>query len=672
MKKISFYLIALAALVGCLKDDRDNFMVPDSFALTARSEIMQASIHTGSCPVGIAKNGKGVSAATATLSDKGEGLTEALAKYNEENGTSFKVLPEGSINLSGTTMSFEPKDVVKMLEISWDPDAIAKVIGDSEDYVIPLKLVSGTEGIKVNEDKSIVFVNLVRSTIAVSQTDQVRSIEPKNVEAGDDGKQPELVEVIPLDLVIDKPVSGVGMTFPVLADASLIAKFNETSEDKYYEAPAGLVTLVNDSVTIPEGEASGVFRVSVDKSKLLKDGKLVEFPNYIVPIRVDDKGIKATRNGSDFTLKGISYGNMVTYILISYASNGISVVKREWGLYSDGAAWYSNLEGFAEGGDIAIAMDNEFVYVANSALSGGIYALNRSNGGFAKKLDLGDAGSDTKCIRNVGCVRMISNPAGDDILSFCSVKGDKDDETQYLSLYAYVNGTDAAPVKLMSYLKDIKPGANDWRRYGYTYTVTGTWQDGQIWFHCWSSGGKTLVFNLKEGEITNPDDPVDYLLDPTDGVIKDVIIYPGLENVLVTQPKGAGIWHNSGQANANQWIQWSKVTDLPDFALTYGYNFFNFHTQDFIAYVKLDEVKGKGGRLVIIDDDSSKPAEFATRLKDQIGLREFPIQHESDFEAESAVASGDSIGDCCVRYINGSTYVAVLVQGCGLSLFQLQ
>ena len=45
---------------------------------------------------------------------------------------------------------------------------------------------------------------------------------------------------------------------------------------------------------------------------------------------------------------------------------------------------------------------------------------------------------------------------------------------------------------------------------------------------------------------------------------------------------------------------------------------------------------------------------------------------ESDFEAESALASGDSIGDCCVRYINGSTYVAVLVQGCGLSLFQLQ
>ena len=57
MKRIALYLLSLAALAGCIRDDRDNFMVEDSFSLTARQSLLQTSVHTGACSVGIAKNG---------------------------------------------------------------------------------------------------------------------------------------------------------------------------------------------------------------------------------------------------------------------------------------------------------------------------------------------------------------------------------------------------------------------------------------------------------------------------------------------------------------------------------------------------------------------------------------------------------------------------------------
>ena len=64
--------------------------------------------------------------------------------------------------------------------------------------------------------------------------------------------------------------------------------------------------------------------------------------------------------------------------------------------------------------------------------------------------------------------------------------------------------------------------------------------------------------------------------------------------------------------------------------------------------------------------------QFPAQLKARSNVREFPIQHEEDFEAKSAVTAASSVADCTVWEISGNTYIAVLVQGCGLSVFQLQ
>lgn len=682
MKTRIFLLASIILCVsGCLKDDRLNFMVDDSFGLTARSAVVEASIHPGSCSVGIAKNGIGSSAAAVDIISGQADDKAALEAYNSANGTAYRALPAYLYELSDTRLEYSEKEVVKEVSISWDAKLVAQAMGDKDDLVIPLCISSGK--LDVNKDHSFLMVHLNRSTLAVEQTSQVRSIEGRAVEADESGNQPELKETITLDLSLDHAIKNVGMTLPVAIDNSLIAAFNQKEEDEWVAAPEGLVTIAAGEVSIPEGSGSATFQITLDKGKLpFKDGKLQMFPNYVVPVAVNANSLKATLSGQDFDLKGLGLGNMVTYVCVSYAMNGITVIVREWGKYSQGTAWYSELEGFAAGADRTIAMDDNYVYIAHSSGNAGIYALNRSNGSFAKKLDVSPTEGGI-CTHPVSCVRMIKNENGPDILLFSSLKVENN---EHVYLYAYVNGTDAAPVRIMDFLHDNKGGADDWRRYGDRFTVEGTWQSGKLWFLTWHDGayGKMLGFHIENGVIVNPEDPEDYFIANDKAGIKDVIRYPGWNNFLVTR-NGRGNIYSVGAPGANNWIALNDVEEIAGLSLSYGYNFFDFHGENYIAFMQLDGENAVRGKLVVIDDKSESPAEFPDQLKWYLenrnpgegedlpeGIRMFPIQDAEDFEAKSSITAGHSVGDCTVRYINGSTYIAVLMQGCGLSLFQIQ
>ena len=91
--------------------------------------------------------------------------------------------------------------------------------------------------------------------------------------------------------------------------------------------------------------------------------------------------------------------------------------------------------------------------------------------------------------------------------------------------------------------------------------------------------------------------------------------------------------------------------------------------------MQLDGENAVRGKLVILDNKAQAPSELPAQLQweeETEGVRLFPIQDPEDFEAKSTITASHSVGDCTVRYIDGSTYIAVLMQGCGLSLFQLQ
>ena len=667
MKKLFIPVLAIVLAAACVPDERNQFIPADSFGVSAKNLVAEASVHTGTYTVGIAKNGKGQQPGTVFINRDQDAYLPLLEAYNNEKGTHYEAVLGSLLSVETPELSFGKDDVVKNLTLTWDPALLAQFMGDKDNYVIPVLIDSKDLG--TSNGRQFMLVHLNRSSISVNQQLQARTIERKKVEASEENPNPELKEDILLDVTVTNPIKGVAMAFPLVLDPSLTESFNKTQEIAYETAPEGLVTLQADKVDIAEGALGATFTVRVNKDVLMENGKVKNFPPYVAAVRLDGDGLTATLGDKPFELQGLGYGNLVTFITVAQAEKGISVVVREWGLFSEGAAWYSELEGFAGGADRTVAMDKDYVYVSHSAAAGGIYALSRTSGAFVKKLNIGTA-ADKGCTFPVSCVRTIKNTAGDDILTFCTLKGDSG---QHLFVYAYVNGTDAAPVQILDFALDNKGGVEDWRRYGDRYTVTGTWQDGQLWFQTWSDGGtaKTIGFNLKNGAVTNPADPIDYYIAGPKAGIKDVVWYPGWDNVLITE-NGKGTFYKAGSAGPNGWTKWDEVESVPELSLTYGYNFFEFHEERFIAYVQLEGENAVRGQLVIIDDASLTPADFPAQLKAQANARRFPLQHEEDFEAKSSVTAASSVADCTVWEIGGNTYIATLMQGCGLSVFQLQ
>lgn len=667
MKKIFIPVLAIVLAAGCVPDERNQFIPADSFGVTTRDLLEEASVHTGTLAIGIAKNGKGQQPGTVFINRDPDAYLPLLEAYNDDKGTHYEAIPASLLNVGTPELSFGKDDIVKNLVLTWDPELVASYMSDGENYVFPILIDSKDLG--TSKGRQFMLVHLNRSSVGVNQHLQTRTIERKKVEPSEDNPNPELKEDIILDVTVTNPIKGVGMSFPLVLDPSLTDTFNKTQEIVYTTAPEGLVTLSASKVDIAEGAMGSTFSVRVNKDLLLENGKLKDFPPYVAAVRLDQKGISATMGGQSFHLQGLNYGNLVTFITIAPAQEGISVIVREWGLFSENAAWYSELEDFKGGADRTVAMDKDYVYVSHSAAAGGIYALSRTSGAFVKKLDIGTA-ADKGCTFPVSCVRTIKNKGGNDILTFCTLKGDSG---QHLYVYAYVNGVDAAPVQILDYALDNKGGVEDWRRYGDRYTVTGTWKEGQLWFQTWSDGGtaKTIGFNLQNGTITNPTDPIDYYIANPKAGIKDVTWYPGWDNVLITE-NGKGTFYTTGAPGPNGWVKWDELASSPDLSLTYGYNFFEFHDQNFIAYVQLDGENAVRGKLVIIDDNSETPADFPAQLAAQTNARLFPLQHEDDFEAKSCVTAASSVADCTVWEIGGNMYVAALMQGCGLSVFQLQ
>ena len=201
------------------------------------------------------------------------------------------------IEMNATDFDFAEKDAAKQVVLSWDPNQLANLLGDSDRFVIPILIQSSNPDVKVDDDRSFLLIHLKRSTVSLKQKGISRTVEKKTVEPGKDGIQPPLQETVSLDIEIDNPIQGVGITYPLEIGST--------------NAPSGLVKLVSDSVTIPEGGKSGTFQIILDYSVLLQNGILNQFPDYEVPVRIKKEGMIATRNGKEFSLQGLSYGNDV-------------------------------------------------------------------------------------------------------------------------------------------------------------------------------------------------------------------------------------------------------------------------------------------------------------------------------------------------------------------------
>ena len=665
MKKVYLYLASLILLTGCIADERDSNMVDDSFGITAKSLVQEASVHTGSTIVGLAKNGKGRQSGTLSIVSNLDKVQAALDAYNQKNKTDYKSIAPELVSWSSTSLSYKVDEVVKELTLSWDPDQLAASLQDQTDRVIPI-LIEGDGQLKVSEGRDFMLIHLNRSSVAVPQTQMSRQIEKKMVEPDAEGYQPSLQETLTLDLNVTNPLKGVGMTFPVAIDNSLIADFNAMQEeDVYVQAPEGLVTLNQSTVTVAEGAVGSTFRLTLDKSKLLNAGVLEEFPSYVIPVRVDKSGLQATLNGEAFDLRGLDYGNLVTYIAITYKPTVAGVtITREWGKYSTAdAAWSDYISGYTAGADRNVTLDDEYIYIAETNTTKNLWAISIADPSNYRKLPVGTVADEG--IFHLSCPRVITNTdasinGGKDVLAVSNMtEGDP-------KLYIYANGIENDP-SVMS----LQTWAS--RRLGDTFTWWGTLKEGILLFKDFNSAQGTVTFKLAgktEGNLFL----VGRMVAPPVTGAGAYFPFPDNVNKGVSTTRGgekAWLTESADNLMSLEGATSPTLTELSGYFADTAFRFFDLKGKRYVAYTR--QVASTDGRLFILEGTPEQSWEEI--LQERNVVYHAAIQNDSEQdsldETPSPRASGNSGMDLDVRIIHGDAYIAVIKQNVGQSLFRI-
>lgn len=354
-------------------------------------------------------------------------------------------------------------------------------------------------------------------------------------------------------------------------------------------------------------------------------------------------------------------------------------LRRVWGKYAETAdGWIIMGAGNLDRG---MAMDDKYIYVSKSTANAPVIKAFDYDGNEALDVNVTGMGSGNEwgdaMTYSVNCVRTIPKSDGGYVLLACNLK---QDVSHVLQVWAWPDGVDAAPTCIARYAYDNLANASDHRRFGDRFNVTGTWEDGQLWFPSMQADdhGKTIVFSVKSGVVTGHADKnmgplYFYRMEPTQSTMKDVFFYGDSEEAFMTGNSVAKFVKKDGTTHATGWINWAVTDDYSStHGLTFGYNSFEVDGKKYIAYVKVESVNGKKGRLVVIEDGDGTLTGFKTALTNNKVVWEFPIQHESDLNAESLCATGNSLGNCNVVVVDGVTYIGAHVQGLGCSLFRFE
>ena len=658
MKKTIIWLAAVLLLTGCIRDERDNFMVPDSFGINADDLLQETSVHTGNYVLGISKSGKGQASGKVSIS-----LAEtALPDYNEAHETDFKAVLPSLVSFDQEMLDFSVEDVTRTFTISWDPELMAQFIAEDTRYVIPLRIQS--QDLTVNEGRELVLLHLNRSGVSVPQTNVSRVVEAKDVEPGPGGEQPELQETLILDVNLKPNVKYLGLSFPVCVDNSLIDSYNEAHQTSYVPAPDGLVTLLDNDAVIEEGALGGNFRVLLDKSVLMKDGKLGEFPDYLIPVRLQREKLTASLNGEDFDLKGLSYGNLVTYISFSYYAPppGLSVI-RMWGKYStETASWSDYLGDFTAGADRNVALDDNYIYIAETNTSKNLWAISLQDPGIYKRLPVGTVADEG--IFYLSCPRIIPNTSADinggkDVLAVSNMNaGDP-------KLYVYADGIDADP-------RVINMSTWASRRLGDTFTFWGSMQGGILFFKDFSSPDGTVSFKLNGLSAMWL---VGRIVAPAAAGAGAYFPFPDNINQGVSSVRGGETaWLTTASKDLYTLEGVDKeptLAELSGYFADTAFRFFEFDGKRYIAYTR--QVSPSDGRLFILEGEAGQS--WSGMLEERNVIYQAAIQNDTDEEGlddtPSPKASGNSGMDLDVRIAGNEVYIAVVKQNVGLSLFRM-
>lgn len=311
---ISITTLAMCVLCACT-DERENNMVNDTFYIKGTETLRTVSVFAEGIDLHIIKAGKGTLAANVRISTP----DTCLARYNAENGTDYSSLPSELYRISAEDLSFGKEEVTKPVRLSWTPSAVAKVLEDKE-YVIPCLISS--DNLEISRGQSLVLIRPLLSTVGFE-----KAVEGKLRPSA----SPAATDTYGAFIKISYPVPDKDVTLTLTMDNTLVETFNSENGTTYSVAPDGLVALASDKVTIAAGSTGVDLKYTLVGEKFYKDGMLVPFTSYLVPIRI-----------TSVSLDGMGIGQDVLFIPIVYEEDEI---KGPWAVLEGANQCYGNEEG---------------------------------------------------------------------------------------------------------------------------------------------------------------------------------------------------------------------------------------------------------------------------------------------------------------------------------------
>ena len=655
LRNILFSALTITAVASCA-DDRNNFLPDDSFGFNnkAGENVLTLPLYGGSHQINVIKSGKGLNEGVVNITTSNLDLNN----FNKANGAGYIPLPSDMdlYSFSDESLTFGVDDVTKPVTVSWD---IAKVAAFMEQepanqYCIPVVLRS--EGLEVNEGRHIFILNLVTSTVTAEQTLLSRTYE---------WESEPVSETMDITVRIDKAIPGIDLTLDFEVDNDLIAAYNQANGTDYEAAPEGLVSFGADPV-IKAGEGYVLYPVTINTEALADENGLVKsnWNGYVVPVKL-----------SGMSVDGVKVNNGLTYIVVK----GLEPIPpqlftRLWGIYATSSTtpWQS---AFGITDSRNITMDDQYIYIPqNSADAAVLKAVSITDPSVVKNVNVDGIAGGTHLL---SCVRMVPNtdPAingGKDILLATNLTlGDG----SHLHYYAWLDGIDNPPTK---YMVD-----DSGRRMGDKFIVLGSWKNGEIYAKDYNTGNivRNAMVDTGVGEWPGADGLAyargryDYSASVLDaaGCIGSAYVYPGtpkagsdvIPGFLVTSTS-SGHWVANTSGNV-----FASTADL-GLGMTHGYNFFiDAKTgAKYVAYVALESAQNKGA-VKVISDFSGTYDGLAGVLSTNKVVFEAPIQDGMDATVISPCPATHSTGDCVVREINGETYMAVMIQNVGISVFKM-
>ena len=351
-------------------------------------------------------------------------------------------------------------------------------------------------------------------------------------------------------------------------------------------------------------------------------------------------------NGVKFTL---TCDDVTVEETVKVVTTGINAVKRVWGRYvkpvtSGADTWPSALP--ASTGMRTMTMDDKYVYLATTGKK--LYAMSISDAS-VKEMDMGDytaGGVFGSCALsamedgNGGYVTLLSNMVNSTASEFVIWKWDS---------------VDGKPSKVLSY--KLPEAA----RIGDEMSVEGTWKDGKIWFHDFTSQQAAYVFTVKDGVISTTATKVSY--DAKQGNWGAMYKYDDVQYI------GGGVGQKSRLFEIKDNVATTKL-ELPGAYFAnplHGIRFFTFNEQEYMTYAVLRNSYQDGQmRITELNGETLQASLENPGATWKFGLGD-PV--ENDITADK---NGNGCGNNVLRIIGGKIYIASYVLGAGVSLFVIE